>query len=176
MTGAELPNPGPAAASDPGDIRVREDIDALVRAFYGQVVADPLIGPLFTRVVDIDWPGHLRIMTDFWESSLLTPGVYRRNALRPHRALHAVSPFRQEHFDRWLSLWTSTVGRMYDGPVADRAVTKARTVAQALARNTMGTTPSGPVAVAIGVHPKHCPPAHSPSPDKAQVPTQKSRS
>lgn len=156
MTGAEPPGPGPAAAPD--DIRTREDVDSLVRAFYDQVIADSLIGPLFTQAVDTDWPGHLRIMTDFWESSLLTPGVYRRNALRPHRALHAVSPLRQEHFDRWLSLWTATVRRTYAGPVADRAVTKAHTVAQALAHNTMGTvrpdTAHGPVAVTIGTRPK----------------------
>jgi hemoglobin len=158
MTGAVQPDPGPAAAPAPDDIRTREDIDSLVRAFYGRVVADPLIGRLFTQAVDIDWPGHLRIMTDFWESSLLTPGVYRRNALRPHRALHTVSPLRQEHFDRWLSLWTATVRRMYAGPVADRAVTKAYTVAQALAHNTMSTTrpdpAHGPVVVTIGTRPK----------------------
>ncbi|MFI0507756.1 group III truncated hemoglobin [Streptomyces albogriseolus] len=159
MTDAEQPDPGPAAAPD--DIRTREDIDSLVRAFYARVVADPLIGPLFTEAVDIDWPGHLRIMTDFWESSLLTPGVYRRNALRPHRVLHAVSPLRQEHFDRWLSLWTTTVGQMYAGPVADRAVTKAHTVAQALAHNTMGTPRTGkapgPVTVTVDAYPKRRP-------------------
>ena len=156
MTDAAQRPAGPRPAPD--DIRTREDITSLVRAFYGRVVADPLIGPLFTRTVSVDWPGHFRVMTDFWESSLLTPGVYRRNALRPHRALHANDPLRQEHFDRWLLLWATTVGRMHTGPVADRAVAKAHTVAQALARNTIGTTRSdaapGPVTVEIDARPE----------------------
>ncbi|MET9112361.1 group III truncated hemoglobin [Streptomyces zhihengii] len=157
MTGAAQRSTAPRPAH--GDIRTREDIAFVVRAFYERVVSDPLIGPLFTRTVSVDWPAHLRVMTDFWESSLLTPGVYRRNALRPHRALHAGDPLREEHFDRWLLLWTTTVGQMHSGPVADRAVAKAHAVAQALARNTIGTTRSdaapGPVTVTIGTRPEH---------------------
>ncbi|WP_320780538.1 group III truncated hemoglobin [Streptomyces sp. CRN 30] len=143
------PAPGSPALA-PGDIRDRRDVETLVDSFYRRVLADPLIGPLFTEVARVDWPAHLRIMADFWESSLLTPGVYRRNALRAHRDLHAEHPLRHEHFDRWLELWTATVRRTYVGPVADRAVTRARTVAGALAQNTIGGGPSPSAAVANG--------------------------
>ncbi|MEU2282517.1 group III truncated hemoglobin [Streptomyces sp. NPDC013178] len=127
----------PAPESLP-DIGCRADIEALVEAFYADVIADDLIGPLFVEVARVDMTAHLPVMADFWESALLSPGVYRRNALRAHRELHARSPLRAEHFDRWLALWTATVRRRHRGPVADRAVGKAHAVAGALLHNTAG--------------------------------------
>jgi hemoglobin len=82
------------------DIRSRQDIENLVEIFYDQVVRDSVIGPHFTEVARIDMAAHLPIMADFWESNLLMPGVYRRNALQAHRDLHAKSPVTPEHFDR----------------------------------------------------------------------------
>jgi hemoglobin len=118
------------------DIRSRQDIEYLVEAFYDQVVRDSVIGPHFTEVARIDMTAHLPIMADFWESNLLRPGVYRRNALQAHRDLHAKRPVSPEHFDRWLGLWTSTVHQHYSGPTADRAIVKAHAIAHALYRNT----------------------------------------
>ncbi|MFI8008285.1 hypothetical protein [Streptomyces sp. NPDC086010] len=84
----------------------RENITSLVHAFYGRLVADPLIGLLFSKTVDVDRPW---VMTDCWESSPLTQRVpHERPAA--HRALHAGDPLRHEHFDRRLLLWTTTVG------------------------------------------------------------------
>ncbi|MFE7766331.1 group III truncated hemoglobin [Streptomyces sp. NPDC057438] len=135
------------------DIRDREDVERLVRAFYDQVLGDPLIGRRFTEVARIDLATHLPVMADFWESVLLTPGVYRRNALRAHRDLHTRSPLRAEHFDRWLELWTVTVRARHAGPVADRAVARAQVVARALLHHTAGDgrprTVRGPVPVDI---------------------------
>ncbi|MFI8008130.1 group III truncated hemoglobin [Streptomyces sp. NPDC086010] len=130
---------GAASPPAPHDIGTRADIGSLVRSFYQQVLSDPLIGPVF-EAAGVDWPEHLEVMTDFWESALLAPGAYRRNALAPHRALHARHPLRPEYFDRWLLLWESTVRRTYSGQVADRAVTKAGFVARALTHNTIGAT------------------------------------
>lgn len=120
------------------DIRDRQDVEQLVEAFYDEVLQDPLIGRLFTEVAQVDLAVHLPVMADFWESALLTPGGYRRNALRAHRDLHAQSPLRAEYFDRWLELWTATVRRRHAGPVSDRAVVKAHAVARALLRHTAG--------------------------------------
>lgn len=135
------------------DIRDRQDVEDLVEAFYDEVLHDPLIGRLFTEVAQVDLGSHLPVMADFWESVLLTPGVYRRNALRAHRDLHAESPLRAEYFERWLELWTATVRRRYAGPVSDRAVIKAHAVARALLRNTVGggepAQDRGPVFVDI---------------------------
>ncbi|WP_406841674.1 group III truncated hemoglobin (plasmid) [Streptomyces sp. AHU1] len=128
--------PGPVG--ERADIQDRKDIEELVRAFYHEVLQDPFIGPLFTEVAHIDMASHLPVMADFWESALLMPGIYRRNALRAHRDLHAKSPLSSDHFARWLQLWTTTVRSLYTGPVADRAIVKANAVAQALFRNTTG--------------------------------------
>ncbi|MEH0639212.1 group III truncated hemoglobin [Streptomyces bottropensis] len=145
------------------DIAGREDVERLVRAFYDVVLDDPLIGRLFTEVARIDMATHLPVMADFWESALLTPGVYRRNALRAHRDLHARSPLRAEHFDRWLDLWTVAVRGRHAGPVADRAVTKARAVAGALLHNTAGDgrppAVPGPVVVDLEPPTRRPPPA-----------------
>ncbi|MFF4653654.1 group III truncated hemoglobin [Streptomyces sp. NPDC001380] len=146
------------------DIRDRADVEALVAAFYGRALADPLIGPLFTEVARVDLAVHLPVMADFWEGMLLRPGAYRRNALRAHTDLHARSPLRADHFARWLLLWTGTVKERHTGPVARRAVAKATDVAAALLRRTAGgpgpgTDPQpgprpGPVDVAIGPPPE----------------------
>ncbi|WP_308010790.1 group III truncated hemoglobin [Streptomyces sp. AC495_CC817] len=136
------------------DIRDRQDVERLVGAFYDDVLGDPLIGRFFTEVARVDMAAHLPMMADFWESALLSPGVYRRNALRAHRALHAESPLRAEHFDRWLELWSAVVRRRHAGPVSERAVAKAHAVARALLHNTTGEGRAarpdpGPVLVTI---------------------------
>ncbi|ULR48150.1 group III truncated hemoglobin [Streptomyces deccanensis] len=135
------------------DIRDRQDVERLVGAFYDEVLGDPLIGRLFTEVARVDLAVHLPVMADFWESALLSPGVYRRNALRAHRDLHAESPLRAEHFDRWLELWSAVVRRRHAGPVSERAIVKAHAVARALLHNTAGDgrprREPGPVLVTI---------------------------
>ncbi|MEU9290491.1 group III truncated hemoglobin [Streptomyces sp. NPDC048275] len=144
----------PAAAGQLPDIRDRQDVEQLVKTFYDEVLKDPLIGRLFTEVARIDMAAHLPVMADFWESALLAPGVYRRNALRAHRDLHAKSPLRAEYFDRWLELWTAAVRRRHAGPVSDRAVVKAHAVARALLHNTASDgrprPDRGPVFVDVG--------------------------
>ncbi|WP_326573477.1 group III truncated hemoglobin [Streptomyces sp. NBC_00481] len=155
----------PAAPGRLRDIHDRQDVERLVEAFYDEVLDDALIGRLFTEVARVDMAAHLPVMADFWESALLTPGVYRRNALRAHRDLHAESPLRAEYFDRWLDLWTAVVRRRHAGPVSDRAVVKAHAVARALLHNTAGDgqprPDRGPVFVAIGPHPPSGPPSAS---------------
>ena len=135
------------------DIRDRQDVERLVGAFYDEVLGDPLIGRLFTEVARVDLAVHLPVMADFWESALLSPGAYRRNALRAHRDLHAESPLRAEHFDRWLELWSAVVRRRHAGPVSERAIVKAHAVARALLHHTAGDgrprREPGPVLVTI---------------------------
>ncbi|MFG3658568.1 group III truncated hemoglobin [Streptomyces sp. NPDC047706] len=154
----DAPRDPDGPAGERPDIRDRADVEGLVAAFYGEVLEDRLIGPLFTEVARIDVAHHLTLMADFWESALLTPGVYRGNALRAHRELHAASPLRADHFERWLHLWTAAVHRRYEGPVAERAVTKAHAIARALLHNTAGRDESprhpGPVLLQIGRSPQ----------------------
>ncbi|MGH8214716.1 MAG: group III truncated hemoglobin [Rhodanobacteraceae bacterium] len=81
----------------------------LVDRFYDRVRVDPLLGPVFNRVVD-DWDAHKVLMTSFWTTVALRSGHYRGNPLAKHQPL----PIGVEHFQRWLALWRETAGELLD--------------------------------------------------------------
>ncbi|PVZ11860.1 group III truncated hemoglobin [Actinomycetospora cinnamomea] len=120
------------------DISHRTDVDTLVREFYARAFADPLLGPLFRDVARMDLDAHMPIMCDFWETVLFRAGLYRRNALRAHQDLHALSPLTTEHFDRWLSLWSATVDDFFAGEKAELAKTQAIRIASSIRRRLLG--------------------------------------
>ena len=104
------------------DISTRADIDALMVAFYGKAMTDQVIGYFFTDVVQLDLEHHLPVIGDFWETVILSQPAYRRhqrNPLQVHAELDANSPLRDEHFDRWLHLFQSTVDELFAGPRAE---------------------------------------------------------
>lgn len=104
-----------SAAPTLRDIAGRDDIDALVAAFYRRAFADENLGPIFIEVARVDLSVHLPVMGDFWETVLLRAGRYHCNALRPHVALAAEVELTDAHFARWLELWTATVDERHAG-------------------------------------------------------------
>lgn len=110
----------------------REDIDCLLRAFYARAMTDPVIGYIFTDVAKMDLAAHLPVIGNFWEKVLLQRPVYTGNPLAVHRVLHAASPLRAEHFDRWLTLWSDCVDRRFEGPLALEAKQRAVMIAAAM--------------------------------------------
>lgn len=112
------------------DITTAADIRRMVDCFYQQVLLDPLLGPLFTEVARLDIDSHLPIMYRFWESLLLGANTYNRQAFQPHLDLHLKAPLGQEHFERWLSLFETTVDSLFDGPRAAEAKARAGRIAQ----------------------------------------------
>lgn len=121
-----------AAEAVRSDIAGRADIDALMRAFYGRVLTDKVIGRLFTEVAKLDLDHHLPIIGDFWETVLFAPGDYARhgrNPLQVHLELHAREPLRAEHFARWLELFDASVDGLFAGPRATFAKQRARGIA-----------------------------------------------
>ena len=113
------------------DIETRDDVERLVRAFYGRAMTDPLIGWLFVDVAKLDLEAHVPRITSFWETILLGAQSYGGGAFRPHAALHARATLRQAHFDRWLVLWGETVDELFAGPRAELAKAHAQRVARA---------------------------------------------
>ena len=113
------------------DIQTRADCEALVRAFYGRALADPVIGYLFTEVAQLDLEAHVPRITSFWETVLLGARSYGGGAFRPHLELHARSPLRRGHFQRWLLLWSATVDELFLGERAGLAKSHAERVAGA---------------------------------------------
>lgn len=128
-------------ATAKADITSRADIEALVRAFYGQAMADPVIGFIFTDVARLDLEAHVPRITDFWETVLLDAKSYGSSAFEPHMRLHAKVELRDGHFERWLQLWFGTVDELYAGERADLAKVHALRVAQAF-RGRLRSFPS----------------------------------
>ena len=111
------------------DIRTREDIEILVRNFYDRVKADSLIGPIFTTVFKVNWEKHLQIMFDFWENTIFFTGTYSGNPMESHKKLHGVFPFSEEHFRRWVALFTASVDDLFEGEKALLAKQRALSIA-----------------------------------------------
>lgn len=114
------------------DITTREDIDTLLRTFYTEAMADPVIGYLFTDVAKLDLDHHLPVIGAFWETVLLGRPVYTGNPMRPHQQLHALSALRAEHFQRWFAIWAASVEARFSGPVASNALRRAAIIAETM--------------------------------------------
>jgi hemoglobin len=148
------PDPDPARAYAAGvlpDLTTRRDVAALVEAFYRRAMTDDLLGPVFTEVARLDLEHHLPIITDFWETVLLGAARYRRDVLAIHAALNGRVPLTEEHFARWLALWTATVDERFTGPVAERAKAEAHRAGGTIRRRLEGR--SGSAFETIGRRP-----------------------
>jgi hemoglobin len=99
----------------------------LVDTFYARVRQDPLIGPVFNAAVE-DWDEHLEKLAGFWSSVMLTTGRYKGNPFGAHQKLPITPPM----FDRWLALWSETVGEMFGPEAADQLRAKAERIGQSL--------------------------------------------
>lgn len=107
------------------DIENRDDVELLVNTFYQQVVEDNVIGYIFVDVAKIKLAEHLNIMYTFWDAILFQHGGYKGNTVRKHLDLNAVEPLLDRHFDRWLTLWTSTIDELFVGQLAEEAKRRA---------------------------------------------------
>jgi hemoglobin len=113
------------------DIQDRADCERLVRAFYGRAMTDPIIGFIFSDVARLDLEAHVPRITAFWETILLGAPSYRGGAFRPHAELNMRVRLRAGHFERWLSLWRSSVDEQFAGERAELAKAHAARVAAA---------------------------------------------
>lgn len=120
------------------DLAARDDVEALLRRFYGRVLTDDVLGEPFAEVRARGLESHLPVMCDFWETALFRAGLYRGSALTAHRRVHEHTPLAGHHFARWLSTWNATVDEMYCGPVAERAKVQAARIAWAMHRRLTG--------------------------------------
>ncbi len=116
------------------DITTRDDCEALVRAFYEQAFADPIIGWIFTDVAHLDLDAHVPVVASFWETILLGAQSYGGGTFAAHAALHRKVALRSGHFQRWLQIWRATVDELFAGERADLAKSHAERVARAFHR------------------------------------------
>jgi hemoglobin len=126
------------AEQNVADLADRADVEALLRRFYSRVLVDDALGEAFAEVRAHGLDTHIPRMCDFWETVLFRAGLYRGSALHAHRHVHHRNPLCGSHFVRWLTIWNTTVGEMYRGPVADRAKIQAARIAWAMHRRLTG--------------------------------------
>ncbi len=109
------------------DITTREDVNTLVRTFYGKVRQDELLGPIFNSVID-DWEAHFELLTDFWETNLFFRKKYKGNPLQKHVDVDEAHDgvINEMHFGVWLNLWYQTLDTLFEGEVAQIAKNRAR--------------------------------------------------
>lgn len=109
------------------DIRSREDITVLVETFYSKIRVHEELGPIFNRIIS-DWPSHLTLLVDFWETHLLFTHKYHGNPVTAHEQVddktnNTITP---EHFGLWLNLWFATIDELFKGDVAWIAKNRAQ--------------------------------------------------
>lgn len=117
------------------DIETRQDIETLLVDFYSVVMTDAEIGHHFD---DLDLEHHLPIITDFWDKVLFGNPVYFNNSLAVHQILHEKSRLLPEHFVRWVEVFSTSVDKLFSGPVADQAKQKAAAIGDALSQRLNG--------------------------------------
>ncbi|MBP2230677.1 hemoglobin [Azospirillum agricola] len=100
-------------------------IETLVRTFYGKIMKDEVLGPIFGRAIT-DWEPHLRKMMDFWSSIALLTQRYDGRPMPVHIQL-GLEP---QHFERWLGLFRETANELFPGEGAAFLIGKAENIAR----------------------------------------------
>ena len=131
------------------DIADRDDLERMVRAFYGAARVDDVLGPVFAAA-EVDWDVHIPRLVDFWAWQLLGDERYRRNPLRAHERVHALVPFTDEHYGRWVALHERTIDQRFSGPRAELAKQRGRRMASAMARLLGGDASPGASPIEVG--------------------------
>ncbi|TAM72251.1 group III truncated hemoglobin [Mycobacterium sp.] len=121
------------------DLATRADVEALLRRFYGRVMADDVLDEPFAELRTKGLESHIPVMADFWETALFRAGLYRGSALQAHRHVHQRVPLNSSHFVRWLTVWKDTVDEMFRGPIAERAKIQGARIAWAMHRRLTGS-------------------------------------
>ena len=110
------------------DLATIADVEILVSAFYERAMMDEHIGLFFTEAVPLKLKEHLPKIVKFWSSILLDTNVYRDNPMLKHIALSQKMKIQESHMTRWLTLWKSTIDRLYEGPKADLAKSRSEQI------------------------------------------------
>lgn len=100
------------------DITTEQDVEFLVKTFYGRVLKDELLAPHFTH---IDLEEHFPRMIAFWNFILLDKAGYKGNVFDKHVNL----AIDETHFDRWIKHFTSVLDDFFEGPTANLARQRA---------------------------------------------------
>jgi hemoglobin len=135
------------ATRRPRDLDTRGQIHDLVIQFYREIMLDPLLGPVFDEVAEVDWSAHIPTLIDFWCRVLLGQPGYGGFILSAHQRVHDIERFEPEMFDRWYVLFVEAVDGAWQGPIADAAKVHAQRMATVLCRRLLGVEWQVPCAL-----------------------------
>ena len=117
------------------DLDSRQNIEAFVELFYGRLLVDELLAPIFLEVAAVDLEMHLPHIKDYWCKLLLGERAYKRHTMDIHRQLHSKKPLKPEDFERWLQTFIDAVDTDFCGVRSERAKSVAATIAANMARS-----------------------------------------
>jgi len=112
------------ASVDVDRATIEAAIATCVRSFYDKGRSDPLLGPIFGAIPELDQ--HLDIIANFWSKSLLGTDRYQGHPF----AVHINLPVEPEHFARWLELFTQSVRENLPAAEAEQMIAKATHMSQ----------------------------------------------
>lgn len=104
------------------DIRNKEDIELMIRTFYGALLTNESIKPVFANT---DFEAHMPHMIAFWSFVLLDEVGYTTNVFDKHVHLH----IKEEHFEIWLNHFEKTINDLFEGEKAELAKQRAQMIA-----------------------------------------------
>lgn len=121
-----------------------QTLQLIVRDFYRKAVQDPLLGPVFTRVIGphpgAGWPVHLARLDGFWRAVTGGPHSYRGQPGLAHMGL-GLTP---THFERWLELWDETAREHLPPEQAQALLVAAQRMATNMQRMAITLENEGP--------------------------------
>jgi hemoglobin len=109
-----------------------ETVSVMVDTFYGQVMQDARLAPIFRREIGpfgSDWTVHLSKMKLFWRAVLIGDAVFKGTPMEAHAKIPNLS---SDDFKTWLGLFRDTLDEIYQPAVADAIMEKAARIAQSL--------------------------------------------
>ncbi|MFN9470228.1 group III truncated hemoglobin [Acidovorax sp.] len=132
-------HPGPEATTihlEPS----AESMATLVHAFYADVRAHPLLGPVFEAALHGRWDEHLARLVDFWCTVALGQRRFKGgDVFGKHMALSGVTP---AHFAAWVGLWQQHTSRLFAPDFAQELQIAAHGIARNLFRGYFGAEPA----------------------------------
>lgn len=120
------------------DIQTRADIDRLMRYFYDKLLDDPVMAPIFEKVIEKGLDHHFVILVDFWDNILFFTGAYKNNAMLKHIELNDWYPLMKIHFEKWLNHFFNSVDECFEGEKAMLAKSRAEQIATLMEMKILG--------------------------------------
>ncbi len=114
-----------AFADEPVEVS-EEELNRLVRQFYGKALQDELIGPVFNSHVS-DWEHHFEIVQNFWSRAMRGTSRYQGSPFAPHLGMK----LKPEFFTRWVALFRETATEVLKPAAARSAIARAEHMSKA---------------------------------------------